>query len=178
MSDEALNAHLDWLDKCAKEQGSERMMMKLSERMYKHGDTEDFTSIKAVYKWATEVAQLEAELARAQKGYHPSCLVVDERVAQLEDEIENLETQLSLSISMYEGDRSPMHKLEAENAKLKRVTKGVDLQGWRSVATELAKREKPFSFPSLWRDTGTRQRRIGRQLLRLVDALLTAEEQP
>ena len=35
--------------------------MKLSERMYKHGDTEDFTSIKAVYKWATEVAQLEAE---------------------------------------------------------------------------------------------------------------------
>ena len=97
--------------------------MKLSERMYKHGDTEDFTSIKAVYKWATEVAQLETEIA-----------------------------------------------------KLKRVTKGMDLQGLKSIATELAKREKPFSFPSLWRDTGTRQRRIGEQLLRLIDALLTEQE--
>jgi len=42
--------------------------MKLSERMYKHGDTEDFTSIKAVYKWATEVAQLEAENAALKRG--------------------------------------------------------------------------------------------------------------
>ena len=41
--------------------------MKLSERMYKHGDTEDFTSIKAVYKWATEVAQLEAENAKLKR---------------------------------------------------------------------------------------------------------------
>ena len=39
---------------------------------------------------------------------------------ELEEENEELETQLSLSISMYEGDRSPMHKLEEENAALKR----------------------------------------------------------
>ena len=38
---------------------------------------------------------------------------------ELEEENEELETRLSLSISMYEGDRSPMHKLEEENAGLR-----------------------------------------------------------
>ena len=39
-------------------------------------------------------------------------------IKRLEAENEELETQLSLSISMYEGDRSPMHNLQAENAVL------------------------------------------------------------
>jgi len=68
--------------------------MKLSERMYKHGDTEDFTSIKAVYKWATEVAQLEAENARLKK----------ELLAHKENE----------------GDECPLCACEAKNDRLKR----------------------------------------------------------
>ena len=38
MSDEALDAHLDWLDKCAEEQEDE---MKLSERIRKSMDDAD-----------------------------------------------------------------------------------------------------------------------------------------
>ena len=33
MGDEALNAHLDWLDDCAKEQGGEKMKPKMREQI-------------------------------------------------------------------------------------------------------------------------------------------------
>ena len=67
-------------------------------------------------------------------------------------------------------------QLEAENAALKRVTTGMDVHGLKAIATELAKSKPPYSFPSLWRDTGFRQRQIGEQLLCLVDALLKEPE--
>ena len=46
--------------------------------------------------------------------------ILREALLESKEENEELETRLSLSISMYEGDRSPMHKLEEENAALKR----------------------------------------------------------
>ena len=91
-------------------------------------------------------------------------------------EIDALSQKIVEHLNIIDNLANEREQLEAENAKLKRVTKGMDLQGLKSIATELAKREKPFSFPSLWRDTGTRQRRIGEQLLRLIDALLTEQE--
>ncbi len=50
-----------------------------------------------------------------------------DEVAQLEEENEELETQLSLSISMYEGDRSPMHNLQLEKAALKQENEALRL---------------------------------------------------
>ena len=46
--------------------------------------------------------------------------ILREALLESKEENEELETRLSLSISMYEGDRSPMLKLEEENAKLRR----------------------------------------------------------
>ena len=54
-----------------------------------------------------EVAQLEAGIA-----------LKADYIKRLEAENEELEAQLSLSISMYEGDRSPMHNLQVEIATL------------------------------------------------------------
>ena len=84
MSDEARDAHLDWLDEATKQ------------------NVDDYEA------WLEErVAQLEAEIA-----------LKADYIKRLEVENEELETQLSLSISMYEGDRSPMHNLQIDNALL------------------------------------------------------------
>ena len=62
-------------------------------------------------------------------------------------------------------------QLEAENERLRELFK-MDLLGLRVIANRLI---DPKGFPSCWRDTGTRQRRIGEQLLRLCDALKETE---
>ena len=109
MSDEALNAHLQWLDDCARAQ------------------VVDYET------WLEgRVALLEAENAALSELLSPLVDVELERdiamsenqrltkhVEDYEEEIEELGMQLSLSISMYEGDRSPMNKLQIENATLK-----------------------------------------------------------
>ena len=102
MSDEALNAHLDWLDKCAKEQET------------------DYET------W------LEGRVARAE-GMLSIAMSENQRltkhVEDYKEEIEELETQLSLSISMYEGDRSPMNNLQVENDTLKAKLTAIECAG-------------------------------------------------
>lgn len=75
-----------------------------------------------------------------------------------------------------DGYNKGVKEAERRIAALKRATTGMDLHGLRAIATELARFETPFTFPSLWRDTGLRQRQIGEQLLRLVDFLLEEQE--
>ena len=124
MSDEALNAHLDWLDDCAKETDYETWL-------------------------EGRVAQLEAENAALSELLSPLVDIELERdtlksaldvamsenqrltkiVEDYEEEIEELETQLSLSISMYEGDRSPMNNLQVENATLKGKLLAIECAG-------------------------------------------------
>jgi len=62
-----------------------------------------------IMDWVRYANSIEAEIA-----------LKADYIKRLEAENEELETQLSLSISMYEGDRSPMHNLQVEHAALKR----------------------------------------------------------
>ena len=109
MSDEALNAHLDWLDK-AQEQNMD----------YETWLEKQLALLEAENAALSELlsplvdVELERDIAMSENQR------LTKHVEDYEEEIEELETQLSLSISMYEGDRSPMNKLQIENATLKR----------------------------------------------------------
>jgi len=59
MSDEALNAHLDWLDDCAREQ-SEHDPLDLASRMFTLCDMADSEMVR---QWAGEVRELLKENA-------------------------------------------------------------------------------------------------------------------
>lgn len=68
-------------------------------------------------RWIPLLRQLEAEIETLQRIGEDK-VILNERVHALEAENEELETNLSLAISMYEGEDSPMAKLEQEKAQL------------------------------------------------------------
>ena len=142
MSDEALNAHLHWLDKCAKEQGDdyetwlENRATQLEEELATLTNSLEMTwgvilqrnpSVGGHISYAAErgFEKLETALSIAMSENQRLTKYVED----YEEEIEDLETQLSLSISMYEGDRSPMHNLQVENDTLKAKLLAIECAG-------------------------------------------------
>ena len=72
-----------------------------------------------------EIATLQNQLSIAMSENQR----LTKHVEDYKEEIEELETQLSLSISMYEGDRSPMNNLQVENATLKAKLAAIECAG-------------------------------------------------
>ena len=182
MSDEALNAHLQWLDDCARAQVEdyetwlegrvaqleaennaakthireiiettkaqrteiEDLIADLAEaksecnRLYGIGQDydADLTEARAENAALSELLSplVDVELERdTLKSALDVAMSENQRLTKIvedyKEEIEELETQLSLSISMYEGDRSPMNKLQIENASLKAKLTAIECAG-------------------------------------------------
>jgi len=142
MSDEALNAHLDWLDKCAQEQGdiydellgNARLDLLFEEwnETEKDGDSWSFDHFLA---W--KIAQLEdaLDVCRMHVQEFIDC-DVDEHIAQLEVDKDRLLEQLVAGEELYISRGIELAQLEAENAALKRENER--LKTYASTLLELA----------------------------------------
>ena len=131
---EALNAHLDWLDKALEQNMDYETWLEKQLALIEAENTALSELLSPLVDVELDRDTLKSALDVAMSENQRLTKIVED----YKEEIEELETQLSLSISMYEGDRSPMNKLQIENASLKAKLTAIECAGCGKTMMECA----------------------------------------